>query len=287
MNTLSTIQAIVLISLIAAESIASYVYDMDLYDKKDFSISLILGVISAIIILSTKTFFLGVLIFIHQYSIFKIGQNWYYWVMLLFICDISYYLIHLMSHKVRFFWASHMLHHSSQKFNFATVMRGPVFYLSFRMIFWIPMVLIGFPPAMVIITDSMIQLYTVFTHTTTIGRLGFFEKFMNTPAHHRLHHASNPEYIDKNFGGLFIIWDRIFKTFINEKDKPVFGLPETKNINSPVKLILLEWKLMIGDLKEATSFYSGFKTIFGNPGSFQIKKQIATKKRLEKWNSIV
>jgi sterol desaturase/sphingolipid hydroxylase (fatty acid hydroxylase superfamily) len=229
-------------------------------------ISASIGLLSMVVIFVTTGFFLGILVFISRFALLDIGYQWYSWAALLLICDISYYLIHLLSHKVRFFWASHMLHHSSHLLNYSTVLRGPVFYLSFRMIFWIPMVIIGFPPAMIIVTDTIIQLYTVFTHTTVVGRLGLLEYIFNTPAHHRLHHASNPEYLDKNFGGMFIIWDRMFGTFAEESRSPVFGLNETREISNPVTLIFMEWKDMARDFRAAKTMAGKWKAIFGKPG---------------------
>ncbi len=267
MDTLTTIQLTGLGLLIAVEAIVSYVYSLPVYERRDTLTSIGIGILSAVVIFSTTGFFLGFLYFLSKYAWMDIQPSIGSWIALFFICDISYYFIHLLSHKVRFLWASHMLHHSSHKLNYTTVFRGPVIYLSFRLIFWIPMVLIGFPPAMIIITDTAIQLYTVFTHTTTIGRLGFLELIFNTPAHHRLHHSSNEEYIDRNFAGVLIIWDRIFGTLARETAKPVFGLHETKGIYNPIRLILLEWRAMADDVASAPTLRGKFRAVFGKPGA--------------------
>ena len=266
MNTLTIIQLTALGLLIAAEAVVSYVYSLPVYEKRDTVTSISIGILSAIVVFSTTGFFLGFLYFLSQYAWLSIQPSIGSWLALFFICDFSYYLIHLLSHKVRFLWASHLLHHSSHKLNYTTVFRGPVVYLSFRLIFWIPMVLMGFPPAMIIVTDTIIQLYTIFTHTTTIGRLGFLELIFNTPAHHRLHHASNPEYIDRNFAGVLIIWDRMFGTLVQETSKPVFGLQETRGVYNPVRLILHEWRAMARDFHSATGVRRKIRAVFGNPG---------------------
>jgi len=266
MGTLTLIQGVVLGSLIAAESIASCVYNLGLYEKRDTLISVVIAMVSATIVFSTTGFFLGVLTVLSSYGLFDIDVSWKSWAALLVLCDISYYAIHVLSHKVRFLWASHMIHHSSHKLNFTTNLRGPVVYLSFRMVFWTPMVLLGFAPTMIIVTDTVIQLYTVVCHSHTMGKWGPLEWIMNSPSHHRLHHACNPEYMDRNFGGMFIIWDRLFGTIVTAKEKPVYGLRETVGVKNPFALILLEWKGMFKDLRHTHSLRDVVRSIFGRPG---------------------
>jgi sterol desaturase/sphingolipid hydroxylase (fatty acid hydroxylase superfamily) len=267
MNTLTQLQLITLSALIGAEAIVSYVYSLDTYDARDTRTSLFIGVLSAVVVFSTTGFYLGVLFYLSRFSLFDIEPGILSWIALFLICDLSYYLLHLLSHKVRFLWASHMLHHSSHKLNYTTVFRGPVVYLSFRMIFWTPMALIGFPPTMIIVTDTLIQLYTVFTHTTVIGRLGILEYVLNTPAHHRLHHASNPEYIDKNYGGVLIVWDRMFGTIVHEQAPPVFGLAETRDVHNPLRLFLMEWKAIARDFRTVRTWRKWVTVLFGKPGA--------------------
>jgi len=265
MSSLSIVQAVTFSGLITAEAIVSYVYSLDIYDRRDTQTSVVLGIISAVVVLSTTGFYVGVLEFIRQLALFDISPSFGSWVTLFMICDLSYYLLHLLSHRVRFLWASHMLHHSASKLNYTTVMRGPVVYLSFRMIFWIPMVLIGFPTTMILVTDTCIQLYTILTHTTVIGRLGFFEWVLNTPAHHRLHHACNTEYIDRNFGGVLIVWDRLFGTYAKETKPPVFGLKETRDVHHPIQLLLMEWKRIVHDGRQSKNWKQLMLAIFGQP----------------------
>lgn len=265
MNSLTVVQLVTLGVLIAAEAGVSYFYSLDLYDRKDTQTSIVLGGFSAIAVLSTTGVYIGMLTAIRSISLLDISASPGAWAALFLICDLSYYLIHLMSHRVRFLWASHMLHHSSSKLNYTTVLRGPVVYLSFRMIFWIPMALIGFPPEMILVTDTLIQLYTVFTHTTVVGRLGILEWVFNTPAHHRLHHACNEEYIDRNFGGVLIIWDRLFGTYAHETSPPVFGLHETRNMYHPVRLLLMEWKRIGRDVSRSRNLKQWMRALFGRP----------------------
>jgi sterol desaturase/sphingolipid hydroxylase (fatty acid hydroxylase superfamily) len=266
METLTIIQVLVLLVLVVAESAVSYVYSLPIYNKRDTATSVVIGIFSIIVVLSTTGFFLGVLIYLNRYAWLDIEPGITSWIALFFICDFSYYIMHWLNHKVRFLWASHLVHHSSHELNYTTVLRGPVIYLSFRMVFWIPMVLIGFPPSMILVTDTIIQLYTVFTHTRTIGRLGILEWIFNTPAHHRLHHASNAEYMDKNFGGVLILWDRLFGTLAREVSSPVFGLNETRNMHNPIRLILFEWRAMARDLGNAQTLSGKFRAVFGKPG---------------------
>lgn len=271
MNELTHLQLITLLTLLGAEAIVSFVYSLDTYDVRDIRTSLSIGVLSAVAVLSTTGFYLGVLFYLSTFSLFEIQPGVLSWIALFLICDLSYYLLHLLSHKVRFLWASHMLHHSSHKLNYTTVFRGPVVYLSFRMIFWIPMTLIGFPPTMILVTDTLIQLYTVFTHTTTVGKLGVLEYVLNTPAHHRLHHACNPEYIDKNYGGVLILWDRMFGTIVHEQARPVFGLAETRGVYNPLRLLFMEWRAMARDFRVARTWRGRITAVFGKPGADNFK----------------
>ncbi len=274
MDKLTMIQACVLVVLVVAEAAVSYVYSLPIYDKQDTVTSAMIGILSIVAVLTTTGSFLGILIYLNQFALLDIEPGITSWIALFFICDLSYYIMHWLNHKVRFLWASHMVHHSSNELNYTTVFRGPVIYLCFRMVFWIPMVLIGFPATMVLVTDTIIQLYTVFTHTRTIGRLGILEWIFNTPAHHRLHHASNAEYMDKNFGGVLILWDRLFGTLAKEVSSPIFGLVETRNVHHPIRLLLLEWRAIAVDISKAKTLNGKVRVLFGKPGNSDQQKHL-------------
>lgn len=147
------------------------------------------------------------------------------WVVLFFALDFLYYAYHRASHRVNFLWAGHVVHHSSEEYNFSVALRQSWFGQQLtEWVFFLPLALAGFPPSMFVVTLTLNTLYQFFIHTRLVGTLGPLEWVMNTPSHHRVHHARNPEYIDRNYGAILIIWDRLFGTFAREDAKPVYGI---------------------------------------------------------------
>src|SRR5262249_38603233 len=179
-----------------------------------------------------------------------------------------YYVFHRSSHECRFFWASHVVHHSSQRYNLGTALRQTWTGGFISFVFWLWLPLVGFPPMMVLTMQAISLLYQFWIHTEVVRSLGPLEAVMNTPSHHRVHHASNPRYIDRNHAGTLIIWDRIFGSFEPEdlKEKPVYGL--TKNINSynPLRIAFHEWADIWRDVRQASTWRMRFRYIFGRPG---------------------
>ncbi|WP_203141958.1 sterol desaturase family protein [Marinobacter mangrovi] len=173
-------------------------------------------------------------------------------VALLFLVqDFVYYWFHRAHHRIRWFWCSHVVHHSSEKLNLSTAFRQSVTYpITGMWLFWLPIVFIGFPPETVIFAVAISLAYQFFIHTQAIGKLGPLEWVLNTPSHHRAHHGRNPRYIDKNYGGILIIWDRLFGTFVEEDavEKPDYGIPRQIRTHNPVKLNFHEWRDMFRDL---------------------------------------
>jgi len=185
-----------------------------------------------------------------------------------FADDISYYWFHRKSHEIRFFWASHVVHHSSQKYNLSTALRQTwTGNLTGAFLFWSWMPFLGFHPVMVMTMQAASLIYQFWIHTETIKKLPTpIEYIFNTPSHHRVHHGSNPEYIDKNHAGVLIIWDKIFDTFQPELFRPTYGL--TKNINSynPVRIAFHEWTDIWRDIRQSSSLKQALKYTFGRPG---------------------
>jgi sterol desaturase/sphingolipid hydroxylase (fatty acid hydroxylase superfamily) len=193
------------------------------YELRDTMQSLMLGLGSSVM----GFFALGIVyaadLWVWQFHLLTITPLWWTWILCFILDDLSYYGFHRAAHRIRWFWASHVNHHSSQHYNLSTALRQTwtgVFALNF--IYWWPMILIGFPPQMVLFTSGLNLIYQFWIHTETIGRMPpWFEAVMNTPSHHRVHHAVNPSYLDRNYAGVFIIWDRMFGTFTPERtDEP-------------------------------------------------------------------
>ena len=170
-----------------------------------------------------------------------------------------------MSHRIRFLWAIHLSHHSSEEMNFAVSFRqawfGPISKIPFFMV----LPILGFDPTIIAVAGVISTLWGIVGHTQVIGKLGPLEWIFNTPSHHRVHHGSNKKYIDKNYGNLLIIWDRLFGTFEPEDEEVKFGLVNNVNTFNPVKVTFMAWMSMINDLKQKNSFIEIIKVIFGPP----------------------
>ena len=183
--------------------------------------------------------------------------------------DFSYYWFHRCSHRVRWFWATHAVHHSSNAFNLAAAYRfGWTGRLTGTAIFYVPMIWIGFAPGPVFIDAAVALLYQFWLHVEWIPRLGWLEYVLNTPSHHRVHHAANPEYLDRNYGGVLIVFDRLFGTFAAERDDlPCrYGLVTPLRSNNPVIIGFHEWAALARDLWRSRSWRERFTCLIGPPG---------------------
>ncbi len=239
------------------------------YEYKDAGTSIMMGLGNVFIGLFTKGVVLSVFYLIYNfYHLFDIPFIWWAWVLILFADDFCYYWFHRVSHESRFFWASHVVHHSSQQYNLSTALRQTWSGSFYSFIFWIPLVLIGFHPVMILVQMSISLLYQYWIHTELIVKLPkFIEAILNTPSHHRVHHASNPQYLDRNYAGIFIIWDRLFGSFEEEKEKPIYGLVKNIKTYHPVKIAFQEWYDMLKDFFSAkTSISNKFKYLIKPPG---------------------
>ena len=206
--------------------------------------------------------------FLYQFRIIDLASFvpfWLMWVMVFVMIDLVFYVYHRLSHRVRFLWAIHMSHHSSEEMNFAVSFRqawfGPISKIPFFMI----LPLIGFDPVMIAVAGAVSTLWGVVGHTQIVGKLGPLEWIFNTPSHHRVHHGANPEYIDKNYGNLLIIWDRMFGTFEPEVRPVNYGLVNNVNTFNPIKITFMGWKKIYQDAKQAKSAKHFIYLIFGPP----------------------
>jgi alkylglycerol monooxygenase len=145
------------------------------------------------------------------------------WVVMLLGVDLGYFLYHWASHRVNFLWATHSVHHQSEEYNLSTALRQSWFTALTAWVFYVPLAIAGFPPLMFVLMHTFNTLYQFWIHTRAVGRLGWFEAIFNTPSHHRVHHGVDPIYIDKNYAGIFIFWDKLFGTFQREEREPVYG----------------------------------------------------------------
>jgi len=244
-----------------------------LHDRKSYSVGGTVGNIYLMLVnMGLDIILRGACLFILNFfyhPAFTAGMNpVLYWTLLLVIQDFLFYVLHLVDHHVRFFWAVHVTHHSSEEFNLSVGFRSSVLQPLYRFVYFVPLAMLGFKPLDILFMYSATQIYGILLHTRYIRKMGWLEWILVTPSHHRVHHASNTEYLDRNMGMVFIIWDRLFGTFQKELDEvPVrYGL--TKNITKkdPFNLIFHEWIQMWKDVRSVKGLKNKAGYIFNKPG---------------------
>ena len=257
--------------LIGAEILASNWQQRHYYSLKSTLENVFFTLLNAgMDLLFRVLFYVAVLIWCYQHRFFKIETIYCYWMLLFILEDLAFYVEHRVDHYCRVFWAVHVTHHSSEEYNLTTGFRSSVFQPAYRFIYFIPIALMGFEPLDIIFMYSLTQTYGILVHTQYIKKMPrWFEVFFVSPSHHRVHHASNIRYLDKNMGMCLIIWDKLFGSFQEEleQDPVKYGL--TKPIaktNNPFKLIFHEWQAIGKDLKKNVSFSTKLKYLFMPPG---------------------
>lgn len=221
---------------------------------------------------------------LHQYRLFDIPLNGYTLVLAFVLQDFLYYWFHRASHHIRWFWASHIVHHSSRELNLSTAFRQSLMYpVSGMWLFWLPMMLLGFSPWLVLAVVSLNLAFQFFVHTQAIQRLGWLEWVLNTPSHHRVHHACNAKYIDKNFAGVLIVWDRLFGTFQPEDPtEPCrYGITTNFQSNNPLVITFDEWRLMWLDWRQAPDWRGKFAVLTGAPAKAETMLAVPAKQQLQ------
>lgn len=196
---------------------------------------------------------------------FPMGE-WWSWVVLFFAFDFLYYLDHRFHHVVRIGWATHVVHHSSQHFNLSTALRQPWTPFT-QTLFFAPLAVVGFPPAAIALMSAIDLLYQFWIHTERINRLPKpIEFIFNTPSHHRAHHGADEIYLDTNYGGILIIWDRLFGTFQPELQRPTYGLTKNLETFNPLHVAFHEWTAIGHDVRHAGNWRERLGYMFGPPG---------------------
>ena len=270
-NWLLAISTPLYIILISLEIIFSNYQHKNYYSVKETAINLWLNIANFILGLSVKAFILIILLFFSSNTLLHISNNYLYWILLFFGVDFCFYWEHRVEHMSRFFWAIHVTHHSSKEYNLTTGFRSSVFRPFISFFFWIPLIMLGFKPLDIMLVDAICQIYGIMVHTQYVKKMpNWFEIFFVSPSHHRVHHASNIPYLDKNMGMCLIIWDKIFGTFQYEfpNEKLVFGLVKNpEEPYHPIKIIFHEWVNVWHDFtKSDLSLKQRFQYLFMPPG---------------------
>ncbi|MGK7390699.1 MAG: SDR family NAD(P)-dependent oxidoreductase [Candidatus Cyclobacteriaceae bacterium M2_1C_046] len=256
---------VVFVLLIIWEAYLSTKENLRLYHGPDTFANIFIATSSMAINLTVRGTVIVFFSWLYQPTVMHNTPVVLYWISLFLLCDFISYSFHYISHKSRFFWASHVIHHSSEHYNFTTAVRAPLTNFFYRFLFYAPLTLLGFEPLHILLVESIIYIYTFYLHTELVGSLGYLGYLFNTPSHHRVHHGTNHKYIDKNFGGILIIWDRIFGTFQKEEEKPIYGIKAGLKSYNPFVIIFHEWLNIYRDLKKSRSPVEAFKILFYPP----------------------
>jgi sterol desaturase/sphingolipid hydroxylase (fatty acid hydroxylase superfamily) len=237
------------------------------YDPADTATSLAMGLGNLVINLGWKIVVVAIYSGIYELTPLRVPTDaWWAWVLLFFADDAAYYWFHRVSHEVRVFWAAHVTHHSSQSYNLSTALRQTwVPMTSFP--FWIPLALIGIKPWMIVLQQSISLVYQFWIHTERVGRLPrALELVLNTPSHHRAHHGSNDVYLDRNYAGILIVWDRLLGTFQAETEPVRYGLTKNIETHNPARVAFHEYGAIVRDVRAATTWRERLTHVFGSPG---------------------
>lgn len=204
--------------------------------------------------------------FLSHYIPWQIPINIWTTILCIVVIDFLYYWEHRIEHQVRILWSYHSIHHSSPIYNYTTALRVSFIDSLVTWIFYLPAILMGFHPYIVLIAVFFILTYQFWLHTEMIGKLGWYEKIFMTPSQHRVHHGSDKIYLDKNYGAVLSIWDRMFGTFQEELHKPTYGLTTPINTINPVKVHFIEYFNIFKDLKKAKSWKEAWNYLVKPPG---------------------
>lgn len=258
--------------IIGLELLLSHFQHRKSYTIKDTATNIYLMLLNAALDLGLRVVYLAILSFFFQRAVFQIPMDIFYWIILVIFEDLMYYWLHRFDHEIRLFWAIHVTHHSSRKMNFTVGFRSSAFQPLYRFFYFIPIAWMGFRPIDIIFVYSATQIWGIFVHTEYIRKMGWLEYFLVTPSHHRVHHGSNPLYLDKNMGMFLIIWDKLFGTFQPELApddyQPIaYGLTKNLENPNPVTILFHEWKqIWLDCTQKGISFKTRLQYLIGPPG---------------------
>ena len=253
--------------MIAVEALWAHRKRSDEYnDNKDTWINIFLGFMSVVwgALFGIVTGY--AFIFCYEIAPYKFPADaWWTWVILFFVDDLAYYIFHRVSHESRLFWNFHVVHHSSEHYNLSVAVRQSWLSGILHWIFYAPIMLLGFAPWMFAFMHGFNLIYQFWIHTKFIKRLGWLELVLNTPSHHRVHHGVNNPYLDKNYAGVLIIWDRMFGSFVTETEEPRYGIIKPVGSYNPLWINTHGWVEMYEAIKRQSNFFGKLKCIFASP----------------------
>ena len=257
--------------LIAIELVTDKIRGTGYYRFNDAINSLQLGILSRASGILKALIPLSIYVFCYeQFRFLTLDDSSYVVAVSAFVLyDLGYYWVHRLSHRINIMWGSHVVHHSSEEYNLTTALRQTSTPALFAGIIYLPLAFLGVSPALLIACASLNLIYQFWVHTELVDKLpNWFEAIFNTPSHHRVHHGSNPIYLDRNHAGILIIWDKLFGTFQPEliKEKVTYGLVKNINTFNPAKIAFLEWFYMLKDVLKRTTFKNRINYLIKPPG---------------------
>lgn len=254
-------------ALLALEAWVSAQRNLQLYTLQDTLANFGMLGLNILATLSVQAVSFMFYLWVYQYRVIDLSHlpSWLLFLIAVLAIDLCFYWYHRATHRVRLLWAIHVNHHSSEKFNLSVAFRQALFGPPSKLLFFWTLPFFGIDPVIMMSAGAVAFVAAIWTHTQMIGRLGPLEWILNTPSHHRVHHGSNPQYVDKNYGGIFIFWDFLFGTFEPEKEPVVYGLRRNINTFNPLKIAFHYWVTIGKDLKRSTRLGEYFGAIFGPP----------------------
>ena len=255
-----------MLALVAFEFYLQQRKKRKVYENKDLLASIGIGVGNLLATHFTKILIFGIVLFFYNLVPWTIPHTWWAYIACLVCLDFSRYWAHRIAHENRLLWATHVTHHSSKSYNFSTSFRLS-WVQHVKIVFFLPVALMGFHPVVFFVCHQVEVLYQFWLHTQAIGKTPRIIEFIfTTPSHHRVHHATNPQYINKNYGSTFIIWDRLFGSFALEEEKPIFGITKELKTYNPVTLVFHEFVDIFNDMRNAGSIRTALFYMLGDPG---------------------
>lgn len=267
-TTIYAVGVPIIAALILFELLFSAYRKLDLYKLHDSAGTFGLLVGNAMVSLLSQGAIIAFYFWLYDFRLLTINDlvpAWLAWVMAFFAIDLVFYWYHRASHRVRFLWAVHMNHHSSIEMNFSVAFRQAWFGPISKVPFFLVLPLIGFDPSITAVAGVCATLWGVLGHTQSVGKLGWLDSVFNTPSTHRVHHGTNPQYLDKNYGNLFIFWDRLFGTYAKEKAPVVFGLIKNVETNNPITITFYTWREIWQDVTRSSSAREILLLLVGPP----------------------
>jgi sterol desaturase/sphingolipid hydroxylase (fatty acid hydroxylase superfamily) len=265
MLTIDTIATPLLVILTLIELSITF-FEREEKRLKDMLANICLGLLIILTGFFMKALALAVYTMVYTMAVIKPASSFLLWVIAFFVCDLVLYIYHLLGHKTRLLWAAHVAHHSSLHYNLSVGFRINFIHLFYRFLFWAPLCLVGITPQMILFLESLTAIWNFLIHTEKIKKVGFLDLVFNTPSNHRVHHASNPQYIDKNLGGILIIYDRLFGTYAKETIPPVYGITHNIYSHNPKEVLLHEYKNVFSEVSRIKGLRNKIRFLFSKPG---------------------